>query len=97
MSTLQALLVFGGIPLGILVAIALLVSAPSVVRGPRYRPGADWDAAPLWFGGPEQRSDEDDGSSPATKALTSGTEKARRPARTTVDLGDDSGGASARW
>jgi uncharacterized protein DUF5130 len=39
MSTLEALLVFVGIPAGIFALIALLVMAPSVARGNRYRPG----------------------------------------------------------
>ncbi len=50
MSTLHALLFFGGIPLLIVMAIALLVMAPSLAKGPRYRPGQDWDAQPEWFG-----------------------------------------------
>ena len=39
MSTLEALLVFVGIPAGLFALIALLVMAPSVARGNRYRPG----------------------------------------------------------
>jgi hypothetical protein len=53
LSVLQTLLIFVGAPLGLFVVIALLVSAPSMARGPRYRPGLGWWAAPVWFNGPE--------------------------------------------
>ena len=53
LSVLQTLLVFVGIPAALFVAIVLLVSAPSAARGPRYRPGLGWWAAPVWFNGPD--------------------------------------------
>jgi len=40
------------IPLGLFLLIALLVYAPSMTRGSRYRPGLTWWAEPVWFGGP---------------------------------------------
>ncbi len=49
----QTLLIFVGIPAGIFALIVVLVSAPSSARGPRYRPGLGWWAAPVWFNGPE--------------------------------------------
>jgi hypothetical protein len=52
LSVIQTLGIFVGIPLLICIVIALLVSAPSVARGPRYRPGLGWWAAPVWFNGP---------------------------------------------
>jgi hypothetical protein len=48
----QALAIFVGIPLGLFLLIAVLVYAPSFMRGPRYRPGLGWWAAPVWFAGP---------------------------------------------
>lgn len=50
MSTMDVLLVFVGIPAGLFVLIALLVMAPSVARGPRYRPGVTWLAQSEQFG-----------------------------------------------
>jgi len=53
LSVLETLFWFVGIPLALFVVIALLVSAPSMARGPRYRPGLGWWAAPIWFNGPD--------------------------------------------
>ncbi len=52
MPVWQAILVFVGIPLALFALIALLVYLPSMMHGPRYRPGVGWWAAPVWFGGP---------------------------------------------
>lgn len=53
LSVVQTLLFFVGIPGALFVAIVVLVSAPSMARGPRYRPGLGWWAAPVWFNGPD--------------------------------------------
>jgi hypothetical protein len=53
LSVLQTLGIFVGIPVLLFVVIAVLVSAPSAARGPRYRPGLGWWAAPVWFNGPD--------------------------------------------
>lgn len=53
LSVLATLFWFVAIPLALFVVIALLASAPSMARGPRYRPGLGWWAAPVWFNGPE--------------------------------------------
>lgn len=82
MSTLYALLFFAGIPLLIVAVLTLLVMAPSLAKGPRYRPGQEWDAEPEWFGGREVQ--EADGTD---RRITSGSSTAP----------SDSGGASARW
>ena len=49
---LEAIAVFGLVPLIILLGVAALVWLPGMVRGSRYRPARGWSAAPLWFGGP---------------------------------------------
>jgi hypothetical protein len=49
----RALLIYVGIPLGIVAVIWVLASLPSMVKAPRYRPGLSWWAAPVWFSGPE--------------------------------------------
>jgi hypothetical protein len=53
LSVLETLFWFVLVPGALFVVIALLVSAPSMARGPRYRPGLGWWAAPVWFNGPE--------------------------------------------
>jgi len=53
LTVLQTLGLFVGIPVLLFVIIAVLVSAPSAARGPRYRPGLGWWAAPVWFNGPD--------------------------------------------
>ena len=49
-----ALLLYGLLPLVLLLVTAAVVWLPGVVRGAsrRYRPGAGWDASPVWFAGP---------------------------------------------
>jgi len=53
-SVIETLLWFVVLPAGIFIAIAILVSIPSMSRGPRYRPGLGWWAAPVWFNGPDE-------------------------------------------
>ena len=48
-----ALLVFVGLPALVILVIWLLAAAPSIARGPRYRPGLSWWATPEWFNGPD--------------------------------------------
>lgn len=48
----NALLIFGIIPLAICALIGVLVVAGRGGRGPRYRPGRPWEFAPIWFAGP---------------------------------------------
>jgi hypothetical protein len=52
-SNIATLLIYVGAPLLLFLVIALLVMAPSMARGPRYRPGLGWWAAPIWFNGPD--------------------------------------------
>jgi hypothetical protein len=88
MSTLHALLLFVGVPLGISVGIALLVLAPSLARGPRYRPSETWDADAEVFG-----------ESPLLEPVPAYAEAPQLPAGSPGSEGpeSDSGGASARW
>lgn len=47
---MQTVLVFVGIPAGIIALIALAVFGRSFARQPnRYRPGKSWDYPPAWF------------------------------------------------
>jgi hypothetical protein len=81
MSTLHALLFFGGVTAALFVGITLLVMAPSIIRGPRYRPSEEWSARSEWFGAPPENSD--------TRAIES-------PSKT-EDPAQGAGGASAGW
>jgi hypothetical protein len=53
LTALGTLLIFVVAPIAIFALITLLVVAPSLARGPRYRPGLGWWAAPVWFNGPD--------------------------------------------
>jgi hypothetical protein len=86
MSTLHALLLFGGVPLLVIVVVWLLVYAPSLARGSRYRPGQDWD------GGAEQF-----GSTPALGTGGTATSRRQLTAAGGDEDSDDTGGASVRW
>jgi hypothetical protein len=52
LSAIQSILIFAGIPLAAFAIIAFLVCLPSIVSGPRYRPGRPWLLAAVWFRGP---------------------------------------------
>lgn len=50
MTVVETLLVFVGIPLGIIALIVLAVYGKSLVRQPnRYRPGRPWTYPPTWY------------------------------------------------
>jgi hypothetical protein len=49
-TVVQTVLVFVGIPAGIIALIALAVFGKSIARQPnRYRPGRSWDYPPSWY------------------------------------------------
>lgn len=82
----MALLIYVGAPLAIAALIALLVFLPSLARGPRYRPGREWTAEPVWVNGPAE------GASAAAPSGQGGGEVGEEPARRPAE-----GGTSARW
>jgi hypothetical protein len=45
----ETILVFAGIPLAIVVVLALLIFGPGGRKRTRYRPGQPWDHAPVWY------------------------------------------------
>ena len=85
-SMLQILLYFVGLPLLIMGIITLLVMAPSLAKGPRYRPNQQWDAHPEWFGSPGLEGGHTERPELEAAAATS-----------TSPSSDDTGGASVRW
>jgi hypothetical protein len=98
-STLHVLLLFAGIPLLVIIVVSVLVMAPSMARGPRYRPDQEWDADSEQFGTKPL------GQSvvPAGQIESSGATPAHREQATTATRkrlagdDDDAGGASAGW
>jgi hypothetical protein len=54
LSVVQTLLIFIGIPVAAFAIIAFLVCLPSIVNGPRYRPGRPWLLTGSWFAGPAE-------------------------------------------
>lgn len=53
LSAALTVLIYVGIPVAAFLIIAVLATAPSMLRRPRYRPGRPWTADPLWFAGPD--------------------------------------------
>lgn len=88
-SKLEALLLFGVVPLGLMLLIALLVSLPWLVKGQR-KPG---EAQPEWFGAPEDTPEvAGHGEQPALtgRVVDGGSGGGEGD-------GGDGGGSSARW
>lgn len=77
------LLIFVGIPALVIATVWLLVSAPTLARGPRYRPGRPWTAYPRWFNGPSWFGGPHEAESLAAVV----------PGEATLE----GGGSSARW
>jgi len=51
LTWVQTVLIYVGIPVAVSLIITFLVYLPSMIRGPRYRPGRPWTAGSVWFGG----------------------------------------------
>ncbi len=80
-SVTQTVLVFVGIPAGIIALIFLAVYGKSLVRQPnRYRPGKPWDFEPSWY-------------VPHPEAVSHPVYPSREGASTTTAVG----GASGEW
>ncbi|TDD28457.1 hypothetical protein E1218_07175 [Kribbella turkmenica] len=92
----HTLLVFVGIPALVLAVVALLVFAPSIANGPRYRPGLSWWAPPVWINGPTATKPDpaklpDQHSLPELPAAPGATASAG------AGVARSTGGASASW
>jgi hypothetical protein len=91
LSALETLLIFGLIPVALFLLIALLVSAPSIARGPRYRADRGWQGPPLVFGAPR------DLQLPSGSSQSGGQAMEAAPGDSTSEPASEGGGASARW
>lgn len=91
----QTLLVFAGIPALIVAVVTLLVFAPSIARGPRYRPGLSWWAPPVWINGPSGAT----GDTAVDRAATDAPQLSGGDPTATAGTGlaRTTGGASASW
>ncbi|MGY1827657.1 MULTISPECIES: aa3-type cytochrome oxidase subunit CtaJ [unclassified Blastococcus] len=49
MTVAETLLVYAGIPLAVVLVLALLTLRPGADRRPRYKPGQPWNHAPVWY------------------------------------------------
>jgi hypothetical protein len=97
-SVAETLLVYVGVPLAIVLVMALLVFRPGGHKRPRYRPGQPWEHEPVWYEPhPEHSAPAGHGADHA--ALPS----AQRPALTTGATaapprsGGPLGGARGTW
>jgi hypothetical protein len=100
LAPLMTLLWFLVLPIGLFLLIALLVSLPSIMGGPRYRPGLGWRATPEWYGGPEPGQESDAAGAAATGragAGAGGAADAPTGAQGEPSGESSDGGASARW
>jgi hypothetical protein len=97
MSTLHALLVFVGIPVLAMAVISLLVVAPSLAKGPRYRPGQPWDASPEQFGALPAASPDSARQLEAADAAPLREQATGVPTDRLASDDESSGGASVTW
>jgi hypothetical protein len=48
-TVVETILVFAGIPLAIVLLLALLIFAPGGRKRVRYKSGQPWEHAPIWY------------------------------------------------
>jgi hypothetical protein len=58
-SILAGVALYIGVPVLFALLVTLITYLPATTRGPRYRPGLGWRAAPVWFGGPRAAADRE--------------------------------------
>lgn len=96
MTVLQTLLTFVGIPVAVYLILAALVYGPSSRSKKRYRPGREYDFAPVWFlarpqdvsvaGAAAYVAEQDESTAPKELESTASTTR-----------GGAKGGASGNW
>ena len=92
----HTVLVFVGIPVLVVAVVALLVFAPSIAHGPRYRPGLSWWAPPVWINGPVATK-PDPANLPELPELTGAPGATVTTGTAATGVARTTGGASASW
>ena len=101
MTVAETILVFVGVPLAIVLLLALLTLGPAARnRRPRYKPGQQWDHEPIWYephpGATGHGSDHGDGETTAIGSSVYGERHgADAEATHAVSGGSSSVGATA--
>jgi hypothetical protein len=94
MTIWQTVLVFVGIPVGVLALFAAVILGPSAARAPRYRPGSPWPYQPVWYL-PHPEHTAPVSTLQAAGALEAGTRLALHGR--VSEPAQASGGASSEW
>ena len=72
MTVVETILVFVGIPLAIILLLALLIFVPGGRKRVRYKSGQPWEHAPIWYEPHPDGAAADHGSHAALPAGSSG-------------------------
>jgi hypothetical protein len=86
-TVVETILVFAGIPLAIILLLALLIFVPGGRKRSRYKSGQPWEHEPIWY---EPHPDGPAGGHGPQAALTAGS-SGHSPA------GGPLGGARGTW
>lgn len=100
LTALETFLVFGVVPVALFLLIALLVSVPSIARGPRYRADRGWQGEPQVFGVPKGTQLPSGTTLTEGRAVEAASGEAtgeHQPGGATGEPASEGGGASARW
>ncbi|SHG90450.1 aa3-type cytochrome oxidase subunit CtaJ [Streptoalloteichus hindustanus] len=98
MSVVETVVVFALIPLGIYGVITLLTLWPKFTRGPRYRPGQEWEYEPVWWtANPAGLGVPAGGHGGAAGSSTPGAEPAEETLTAGQPAGTARGGARGSW
>jgi hypothetical protein len=92
----ETVLTFVVVPVGIAALITGLVYSARGYRGRRYRPGRDYDFAPVWLLASPERSGPQAAGRDGRAALAAGSRTAAWPAEQ-EDAENATGGTSDRW
>lgn len=96
MTILETVLVFVGIPVAVYLILAGLVYRPGTGNAKRYRPGREYDFAPIWFlARPEEVTVA--GAADYVAALPEKSESKAIEAGSTHSRTGIKGGASGSW
>ena len=76
MTVVETILVFAGIPLAIVLVLALLIFVPGGRKRSRYKSGQPWEHEPIWYE-PHAGGTGGHGAGHGAHALTAGPASAR--------------------